>query len=183
MSTVIVKLFTITFLFLLRYNFKNCLFIFRRFSKPHFAANRRIGSFCGLGTRTANPAARSGHISPTPPTSTGSTCNNAFLQKFKKKCKRAIDITIILCIIVNVNYETGTNKGHTPGSRQPDSLRKACTGGAVHPAKQINAVAPASLGKKKKRSGSHHTTRSAPPRRAAQLLYRLHRKKSRRELQ
>lgn len=170
MSTVIVKLFTITFLFLLRYNFKNCLFIFRRFLKPRLATNRQIGSFCGLGTQAANPAARSGLTAPTPPASAGNACNNAFLQKFKKKCKRAIDITIILCIIVNVNYETGTSKGHTPGSRQPDSLRKPCTGGAVHPAKQINAAAPASLGKKKKRSGNHHTTRNAPPRRAANKL-------------
>lgn len=113
MSTVIVKLFTITFLFLLRYNFKNCLFIFRRFLKPHLAANRQIGSFCDLGTKTTNPAACSGLTSPSPTANSGDACNNAFLQKFKKKCKRAIDVTIILCIIVNVNYETGTNKGHT----------------------------------------------------------------------
>lgn len=170
MSTVIVKLFTITFLFLLRYNFKNCLFIFRRFLKPRLATNRQIGSFCDLGTKITNPAACPDRISPVPPASSGSACNNAFLQKFKKKCKRAIDITIILCIIVNVNYETGTNKGHTPGSRRPDSLRKPCTGGAVHPAKQINAAAPASLGKKKKRPIAYQATRSAPPRRAANKL-------------
>lgn len=157
MSTVIVKLFTITFLFLLRYNFKNCLFIFRRFLKQHIATNRQIGSFYDLGTKITNPTACPGRISPAPPASSGNACNNASLQKFKKKCKRAIDITIIFSIIVNVNYETGTNKGHTPGSRRPDSLRKPCTGGAVHPAKQINAAAPASMGKKKKalRKPSH----------------------------
>lgn len=170
MSMVIVKLFTITFLFYFNTISKTAFFIFRRFLKPYHATNRQIGSFCGLGTRTANPAARSGRISPTPPTSTGSACNNAFLQKFKKKCKRTIDITIILCIIVNVNYETGTNNGLTPGSRQPDSLRKTCTGGAVHPAKQINAAAPANLGKKKKRPAAYQATRSAPPRRAANKL-------------
>jgi hypothetical protein len=60
--------------------------------------------------------------SPFPPTSTGSTCNNAFLQKFKKNCKNAIDITIILCIIVNVNYETGTNEGQ----HQAAGSRTAC---------------------------------------------------------
>lgn len=165
---VIVILFTITFVFYFDTISKTAFF--RRFSKPRLATGRQIGSFCGLGTRTANPAARSGHISPTPPTSTGSTRNNAFLQKFKKKCKRTIDITIILCIIVNVNYETGTNEGTTPGSRQPDSLRKTCTGGAVHPAKQINAAAPASLGKKKKRSGILQDFQSAPPRRTANKL-------------
>jgi len=67
----------------------------------------------------------------------------------KMRCK-------ILDIYLNGHYnkwrkrkaeQTGTNKGHAPGSRQPDSLRKPCTGGAVHPAKQINAAAPASLGK------------------------------------
>lgn len=119
---VIVKLFTITFLFYFNTISKTAFFIFRRFLKPCLATNRQIESFCGLGTRAANPAARSGHISPTPPTSTGSTCNNAFLQKFKKNCKNAIDITIILYIIVNVNYETGTNEEQ----HQAAGSRTAC---------------------------------------------------------